>query len=147
MIMRGRASIVVAIALAGCATTGGPGGTVDSKLADVIALIQSKAVTYCKFEPTIATVGAIVATFGGPGVVMAEGLLDRGAKAICGAVTGAVVTEIEEGYLPVMLASYEVAQATPPVKVQPRTAKTPPKVNGVVVHGRCLDPVVCGFKK
>jgi hypothetical protein len=144
MILRGKVSVFVAMALAGCATTGGVPGTGAS---GILAKIQQYAVTYCAFEPTIATVGAIAATFGGPAAVAGEAMIEQVAKAICAAVAPMKVAEAEldlDGYDAslVILAGYqELAQAppaTPALKIQPgsKAKGIPPKVNNVVIHGK-----------
>ncbi len=62
-----------AVALSGCVTTG------NNKLDNIVAQIQSAAVNLCRFEPTIATVLAIVNA-------QAGATIDGIAKQVCAAV-------------------------------------------------------------
>ncbi len=101
-------SMLAAIALAGCATTGGVPSTGGG---DVIDKIRQYAVLYCSFEPTISTISQIVASFGGPGAVAGEAVVEQVARSICAAVA-------------------------PKKTARLRAKGPPPEVNGVVIHGR-----------
>lgn len=117
-------ALVAALGLAGCATGGSQPA---EQLGNVVAQVQAIGVKLCAFEPTAATVAAILAT-GNPGVMMAHNI----AAAICAAVQAkASVTvasvEVDHGYGLAKLFDMS-AQAQP--------APQAPRVNGVPVHGR-----------
>ncbi len=73
-----------ALALNGCATTGGGGISV--------AMVQQDAVAVCSFLPTASTVANIIAA-GNPLLITAEAI----AQAICAAVTAAPAVTTRRG--------------------------------------------------
>lgn len=73
-----------AIAIGGCANTGGGGG-IPSIDPATIAQVQNTATQICGFLPTASTVASIIATFFGGGAVV--GNIAQSAQAICDAVT------------------------------------------------------------
>lgn len=127
--------MALALSLGACATTGG--GTAGNSNA-IFAKIQQYTVAYCKFEPAISSVIEIVATLGGPGAIAGEAIIEQTAKSICAAVVPVKTTKVEGWGGLTTLVDYQIAQNTPPLKVQPgsKARGTPPKVNGVTVHGK-----------
>lgn len=133
--MKAVIAIGLALGLGACATTGA--GTTGSSSA-IFAKIQQYTVAYCKFEPAISSVIEIVATLGGPGAIAGEAIIEQTAKSICAAVVPVKTTKVEGWGGLTTLVDYQIAQNAPSIKVQPgsKAKGTPPKVNGVTVHGK-----------
>jgi hypothetical protein len=96
------AATVMAVSLGACATdptTGLP--TIDQNtLNSVEAQIQTTAANVCKFEPTIASVAGVIASFVSAGAVV--DLVNQAAQSICTAVANAPVTPAKVGHKTVM---------------------------------------------
>lgn len=79
---------VLALALSGCATTGGGGS-----LSSTITQIRDAARALCKFEPTVNTVAELLGAFGVPGVAAVPVISTK----ICAAVSLNPMTEGPRG--------------------------------------------------
>lgn len=119
------AALVSMVSLGGCATIESALPNLPAEIATVTSQTQAIAAAVCAFEPTAATVGAVVASlFPNGGAI--DAMANAAADAICKAVTSMPVA---------------------PVAASATLGPNFPMVNGVVIEGHFINKARLHSKK